>query len=182
MQVAIDGVTQETYEKYRVGGKLDLVLYNLKRMIIRKKQLNSRTPFIEWQMIDFDFNKSEQEQAEILAQEIGVDRFILKPNCYSTYPATTYSRKTRCFLLWFSFAVECDGLISACLVKDDDSLYVGDLEIDQIKEIFNSETYQKLRKRHITNDTDDQYYCKKCNRFDWRSSAIYSTRQNEPQT
>ena len=117
MQVAIDGVTQQAYEKYRVGGNLDLVLANLERIIMLKKQLNSKTPFIEWQMIDFDWNKSEQKQAEILAEEFGVDGFLLKPNCYSTYPTMTYSRKNRCFLLWFSFAVECDGMISACFTN-----------------------------------------------------------------
>lgn len=164
--VAIDGVTQETYEKYRVGGKLDLVFSNLNRIISLKKQLKSKTPIIEWQMIDFEFNKSEQKQAEILAKKFQVDRFLLKPDCYSTYPTMSYSRKTRCFLLWFSFAVECDGLISACLAKDSDSLYVGDLNINPIKEIWNSKTYQKLRKCHKIDERINQYYCNKCDRYD----------------
>jgi hypothetical protein len=31
--VSVDGATQETYERYRVGGRLDLVLSNLRRLI-----------------------------------------------------------------------------------------------------------------------------------------------------
>ncbi len=171
LQIAIDGVTQEIYEKYRVGGKLDLVFSNLSRLISLKKQLKSKTPIIEWQMIDFDFNRSEQKQAEILAKKFQVDRFRLKPDCYTTYPKTSYSRIKRCFLLWFSFAVECDGLVSACLTKDDDSLYVGDLKINSIKEIWNSRAYQKLRESHNIDLIFNPFYCKKCNRYDNGSNA-----------
>ena len=33
LHVSIDGVTQEVYEKYRVGGNLETVLNNLKKLI-----------------------------------------------------------------------------------------------------------------------------------------------------
>ena len=37
LHVSIDGVTQEVYEKYRVGGNLEIVFGNLKKLIATKK-------------------------------------------------------------------------------------------------------------------------------------------------
>ena len=37
VNASIDGVTQEVYEKYRVGGNLEVVFNNLKKLIVAKK-------------------------------------------------------------------------------------------------------------------------------------------------
>ena len=47
--VSLDGVTQEVYEKYRVGGRLDRVLDNLRLLVQKKKELGYATPHVEWQ-------------------------------------------------------------------------------------------------------------------------------------
>jgi radical SAM protein with 4Fe4S-binding SPASM domain len=166
MQIAIDGITQSTYEIYRKGGNLEKVLCNLKTIIAIKKKFNMRTPVIEWQMIDFEFNRHEQKQAKDLASELGVDRFNIKPDCYGSYPDIDYCRENRCLLLWSSFAVECNGFVSACLIKDDDSLYVGDLNQNSIAEIWHSEKFRNLRRFSIKKN--DGYYCRSCNKIDGR--------------
>lgn len=78
LTVSIDGVTQEVYEKYRVGGNLDLVLKNLEYLMNRREQLGLRTPYVEWQFITFKHNEHEMDGARQLAHETGVDmlRFI----------------------------------------------------------------------------------------------------------
>lgn len=162
--VAIDGVTQETYAKYRVGGNLDVVLSNLKRIIEIKDKLNSKTPFIEWQMIDFNFNKSEQNEAQILSKEIGVNDFILKPS--TQLQKKSYIRRHRCPLLWFSLTVECDGLVSACFSEDDSSLYIGDINKDSIIDIWHSEKYKRIRNLHFRNEDTNNYFCGHCNEYD----------------
>ena len=40
LHVDIDGLDQEVYEKYRIGGNLSLVFKNLKKAIAIKKELN----------------------------------------------------------------------------------------------------------------------------------------------
>ena len=76
--VSLDGVTQEAYQKYRVRGDIAEVFDNLRRLIAAKKNLKSKTPFVEWQFIVFKHNEHEMDQARKLASEIGVDllRFI----------------------------------------------------------------------------------------------------------
>jgi MoaA/NifB/PqqE/SkfB family radical SAM enzyme len=44
--ISIDGTTQEVYEQYRVGGKLEKVLEGARNIIKWKKKLNSKTPFV----------------------------------------------------------------------------------------------------------------------------------------
>ena len=39
--ISIDGTTQETYESYRIGGKLEKVLEGAKDIIAAKKKINS---------------------------------------------------------------------------------------------------------------------------------------------
>ena len=43
LHISIDGVTQEVYEKYRVGGNLETVFNNLKKLIYKKiKQIQNK--------------------------------------------------------------------------------------------------------------------------------------------
>src|SRR5262249_19248598 len=76
--VSLDGVTQESYEQYRVRGDLAEGFDNLRRLVAAKKALNSKTPFVEWQFIVFKHNEHEMAAARKLAAEIGVDllRFV----------------------------------------------------------------------------------------------------------
>jgi len=177
LQVAIDGLSQESYGQYRKGGRLEHVMDNLERLLRIRRELRSNTPCIEWQMIDFPFNRHEQEAARVLAARMGVDRFQLKPDCYATYPPAGYRRRTRCFLPWFSLAVECDGNLSACIVKDGVSLDIGrpgDVPFDRF---WNTEAWRAIRERTFPAAEQDTGTCAGCNRFDGRAGGGYSRRQ-----
>lgn len=73
ISVSLDGVTPETYGKYRVGGNFDLVVENLHRLIRRKKELGLEFPMIQWRFLVFDHNFGEIDQVQLLAREWGVD-------------------------------------------------------------------------------------------------------------
>lgn len=70
---SIDGITQETYEKYRVNGKLDRALNNLRQIMNAKKQLNMKTPELAWAFYIHKFNEHEVFRAKELADEIGIN-------------------------------------------------------------------------------------------------------------
>jgi len=73
--LSIDGATQETYEKYRVGGDLEVVLNNVRTLVETRKRLGKKTPYIFWQFLVFRHNEHEIEQARDLALGLGVDEF-----------------------------------------------------------------------------------------------------------
>jgi MoaA/NifB/PqqE/SkfB family radical SAM enzyme len=77
LMVAIDGVTQETYEKYRRGGKIEWVLANARAIAQAKIKLGSATPRLRWQYLTFAHNLHEVPAAIKLAREIGFDTFNL---------------------------------------------------------------------------------------------------------
>jgi MoaA/NifB/PqqE/SkfB family radical SAM enzyme len=79
IRLSIDGATQENYEKYRVGGSLDLVLDNLRRMVEAKKRLGLRKPVLKWQFLVWPWNRHEIDAACRIATEIGADTFYTLP-------------------------------------------------------------------------------------------------------
>lgn len=73
---SIDGATQESYEKYRVNGRLDRVLKGMRRMIEMRNAQGRQLPLIVWRYILFSWNSSQEEMdlARSMADEIGVDQ------------------------------------------------------------------------------------------------------------
>jgi MoaA/NifB/PqqE/SkfB family radical SAM enzyme len=87
--VSVDGVTQDVYQRYRKNGNLELVLSNIRRLVNRKQELNSSKPVVEWQMLDFPWNRHQVEAAREMAIQIGVDSFRCVPG--DIHESTTLS-------------------------------------------------------------------------------------------
>ena len=68
--VSIDGASDLTYKKYRVGGNLDSVLENIRKISSYKKKYGSPFPFLTWKFIIFGFNEHEISMARELAYEL----------------------------------------------------------------------------------------------------------------
>lgn len=73
MILSVDGVTKESYGKYRKGGQLDLVFENMRKLVAAKKKYNMATPQLNWQFLLFEHNKHEVAKAKEMAIEIGVN-------------------------------------------------------------------------------------------------------------
>ena len=76
--ISIDGTSQETYEQYRIGGKLSKVIEGTKNIIAAKKNLKSSTPHVIFQFLVVRPNEHQIAEVYELAQEIGVDEVRLK--------------------------------------------------------------------------------------------------------
>ncbi len=48
---SVDGTTQETYENYRIGDKLETVLEGARNVVKWKKEMNSKTPHLILQFL-----------------------------------------------------------------------------------------------------------------------------------
>ncbi|MBN2706062.1 MAG: radical SAM protein, partial [Deltaproteobacteria bacterium] len=72
LSASIDGASQETYAKYRVGGSFNLAISNLERLQQARERLGSATPQLVWKFLVNRFNENEQLQAEKLARSLGV--------------------------------------------------------------------------------------------------------------
>ena len=169
MIVSLDGVTQEVYEKYRVGGRLDRVLDNVKVLVQKKRELGYSTPHIEWQFIVMRQNEHQIEEARKLGHDLGVDSVVLKPVDFPhgmddvgeaeqwlprEYPE--YLRDDpfykpyqedgrRCWRLWRSAVVNWDGGLAPCCYLTDKSEDFGDVNHSSIQKIWNNDNYTTAR-------------------------------------
>ncbi|MFY8004926.1 MAG: radical SAM protein, partial [Chitinophagaceae bacterium] len=59
--ISIDGTTQDVYQQYRVGGKLDKVLEGARNIVKWKKELKSSKPFVFFQFLVVKPNEHQIE-------------------------------------------------------------------------------------------------------------------------
>src|SRR6476660_7927256 len=71
--ISIDGTTQEVYQQYRIGGKLEKVLQGARNIVKYKKEMKSKTPFVIFQFLVVKPNEHQIEDIKQLTKEIGVD-------------------------------------------------------------------------------------------------------------
>ena len=166
--ISIDGTTQDTYQQYRVGGRLDKVIAGAKNIVKWKKELNSKTPFVIFQFLVVKHNEHQVEEVKKLAKEIGVDDVWFKtaqvydyqtdPNQliptndkYSRYRKTAdgYEFKgnlqNHCWRLWHDPVITWDGLVAPCCFDKDAQHRLGDLKTKSFKEIWKNGEYTKFR-------------------------------------
>jgi radical SAM protein with 4Fe4S-binding SPASM domain len=169
--ISIDGTTQEVYEQYRVGGRLEKVLEGTRRVVKWKKALGSKTPFVLFQFLVVRPNEHQLADIRTLAREIGVDQVRFKtaqvyqyaddPNGliptnakYSRYTKNAQGRyefnnalSNHCWRLWQAAVITWDGLVVPCCFDKDAKHQMGDLKAAGFKEIWRSQNYRDFRSK-----------------------------------
>ena len=72
--LSIDGASQESYEKYRVGGNFSKVIDNISAIVKKRQKIGVNYPYICWQFLVMKHNEHEIETAREMAAELGVDK------------------------------------------------------------------------------------------------------------
>jgi radical SAM protein with 4Fe4S-binding SPASM domain len=167
--ISVDGVTQEVYEQYRIGGKLDKVLEGTREILKQKKALKSRTPHVVWQFVVFKPNEQQIEAVKKLGKELGVDEVKIKTaqiydfengndlipgiEIYSRYKKNesgNFEIKNRllnqCWRMWQGCVITWDGKIVPCCFDKDAKYKLGNLESESFKTIWNSVPYNNFRR------------------------------------
>ncbi|MBS1563393.1 MAG: SPASM domain-containing protein, partial [Bacteroidetes bacterium] len=167
--ISIDGTTQEVYQQYRVGGRLEKVLEGARNIVRAKKELKSRTPFVIFQFLVVRPNEHQIEDVKKLGAEIGVDdvwfktaqvydyendpnRLIPTLDKYSRYRksgngqvAVKNNMDNHCWRLWHSPVISWDGLVVPCCFDKDAQHQLGDLKQRPFREIWQNGQYTEFR-------------------------------------
>jgi radical SAM protein with 4Fe4S-binding SPASM domain len=169
--ISIDGTTQDVYEQYRVGGRLDKVLEGTRNIVRWKKELRSKTPFIFFQFLVVRPNEHQLADIRKLANEVGVDQVRFKTAQVYDYHSdpngliptqSKYSRYRRlpngdwtpknsldnhCWRLWHATVITWDGLVVPCCFDKDAQHPLGDLKGRPFKEVWQNEQYIQFRRQ-----------------------------------
>ncbi|MBO9566551.1 MAG: SPASM domain-containing protein [Niastella sp.] len=183
--ISIDGTTQDVYQQYRVGGKLEKVLAGARNIMKWKKELKSKTPFVFFQFLVVKPNEHQIEDVKRLAAEIGVDDVRFKtaqvydyeqdPNQliptldkYSRYRRNEEgefefknSLQNHCWRLWHATVISWDGLVVPCCFDKDAQHTLGDLKGKPFKEVWHSDEYVNFR-RQILQSRKNIDICANC--------------------
>ncbi len=170
---SMDGLTEESYQKYRVGGTFAQADAGLRAITRRKKELKKKTPFIELQFIVMKQNENQLEDVIRYGRECGVDKVVFKTmqissfeNAQSFLPANPKYRRyilndntfrirnklmNHCFALWRTSVVTWDGRVVPCCFDKDAKYEAGKLNGKTFREIWHSEEINNFRKRILQN-------------------------------
>jgi radical SAM protein with 4Fe4S-binding SPASM domain len=167
--ISIDGVTQESYSHYRIGGNLEKVLEGTRNILNVRKRLGKSNPAVIWQFIVFAHNEHELKAMKSLAKEYGVDKLAVKTaQIYDTgnaeqwlpqdYAKARYRKNEtggldlkfsglkHCSRLWSNPVVTWDGeLVPCCFDKDAEHRF-GNLLNDDWNEIWQGEKAKAFRR------------------------------------
>lgn len=163
---SIDGITQESYEKYRKKGNFKKAFDNLKLLVQKKKDLKSEKPFIEWQFLVFKHNEHEIAEAKKISKEIGVNKLNLRaPWCpqemvssideYNNYiikenKQEYKSKDNFCNWLWNAIVINANGSVSPCCSVENESEDFGNILTTPFYKLWNNKNYRQARKYNIT--------------------------------
>jgi MoaA/NifB/PqqE/SkfB family radical SAM enzyme len=182
--ISVDGTTQETYEKYRVGGSLDSVLKGIKNLIDARKSRKSKTPFIIMQFVVFSTNEHQIAAIKQLAKLLKVDKLELKTaqiddfkNGNPLIPKNTkYSRylkqgngsyklkrneNFKCRRIWNGSVVSADNCLLPCCFDKNAKYTYNSLNNKPLETIWKGEIAQEFRKKVWQNYTGFDI-CRNC--------------------
>lgn len=169
--ISIDGTTQEVYQMYRRGGRLDKVIEGAKNIVKWKRELKSKTPYVFFQFLVVKHNEHQIEDVKKLAKEIGVDgvrfktaqvydyendpnQLIPEDDKYSRYykdkEGNTKPKNkmgNHCWRLWHGNVVTWDGKVVPCCFDKDATHQLGDLNDSSMAEIWKNGQYRDFREK-----------------------------------
>jgi MoaA/NifB/PqqE/SkfB family radical SAM enzyme len=165
LTVCVDGMTQEKYELTRIGGKLDRVLSNLRRVCQYRKELKQVYPRVDVQFIKFQHNVDDLEAARNFCEEIGVDQFTdfwgylnnwtdVDPGTYEVFAPKRSQLLPRCFMPHFMMVIKYNGdVIPCCYYRlgkqytgSEESKAIGNVFKTSVWDVWNSQEYRLLRR------------------------------------
>lgn len=182
--VSVDGITQEIYENYRVGGKLTKVEEGIRRLIQTRNFRQLNYPYVILQFLVTGVNEHQISALKEWSNALGVDELQLKTTQiydfeygsplipsdleYSRYvPAgrgkwkLKHKPKNKCWRMWQGSVITWDGRVVPCCFDKDASHVFGSVKEESLVSIWKNNSYQTFRKQ-LLKDRSEIEICKNC--------------------
>lgn len=165
--VSIDGVSQDVYENYRVGGKVDKAIGALKRLQKFNVQIGADVNIIP-QFIVFKHNQHEMKYFSELCRSLMLKPTFKAPylrNKNSRYSLSDYKQfvrpafgeisalqkaMTECPNVRDVFTILLDGSVVICCHDYQKATCFGNIYQQSVEEIWNRNEFKKVRHRILS--------------------------------
>ena len=84
ISISVDGASQESYAKYRIGGDFYQVITNIRKLQELKREKGQEWPRLQWQYVLTEHNELDVGKAKQLAEELGIP-IVFKLNFMPSY-------------------------------------------------------------------------------------------------
>ncbi len=187
--LSLDGPDQESYEKYRVRGKLALALENARLVIEAKKRLHATKPQVVWCYLVFRHNQHKVNEARALAEKMGLEfsaqrGFASSDPSFETtenyhHPALNLlSHGPACRFLYSMATLNADLGVSPCCsdVAFNSDTDFGQVRTQSFSQIWNGPYHKAARRlfrgltRTVSNENQPAVCCKNCNAYTFRQA------------
>jgi radical SAM protein with 4Fe4S-binding SPASM domain len=176
IMISLDGITEETYARYRQGGTLATVTRNIRDLCKAKQKIRAQKPLVELQFIIMRHNQNEMNGFRALAAELGADRIRFKTlnlhmsgaevneedvnllptdTLYTRYEdrgGQTLKRhleENRCKWPWERMVVNSDGRVVPCCNDFNGQYAMGNALHQSLRDIWFGERYNQFRRKII---------------------------------
>lgn len=173
---SVDGITQEVYEKYRLGGDLNIVLEAIRGICHLKQKMNVKKPRVIFQFILFEHNLHEALRVKRFAENLGVDEVVIKTDLFSMKPElkelradiynhifplqskdsmNSFYKKNEeegidfCDFPWAYPTILADGRVVVCCRDRYYRSVVGTVVDKPLGEVWNGEGYKEFRRKFL---------------------------------
>jgi radical SAM protein with 4Fe4S-binding SPASM domain len=180
LNIDIDGVTKETYERVRRQLDFDRVTGNIRHLIERRNSLRARTR-ISVTIIEMDLTKAEIEPFQRLWTGIADMVYV---NHYNTWTGIFPDRNTRemkvsrftfpCKNPWREMIVNYNGTIAFCCMDFNATVIVGNIMEQTVEEIWRGGKMGQLRQLHLEGRYHEIPICSRCNEFVFQSNTFWA--------
>ncbi len=186
--IAVDGMTQESYARYRVGGNLERVLNNIRMLVDARRTAGLKEPILNLRMVVSKENEDQMDAFESLGRELGVDmvsfkafstrqsgkedeavnrQFVPRTGSFRWYryeKEGTMDRKVPkywCRFPWTKPTMFADGMIISCEFDKYYQAPFGNINEQSFDEIWFSPEAEEFRRKFQKN-RDHFPFCDDC--------------------
>jgi radical SAM protein with 4Fe4S-binding SPASM domain len=168
---SLDGVDEETHSQNRIGVDFNKALYNTKYLIEQRNRKRLLYPRIFTRLLVSDSTKGEIRKFKKYWKKQKVDKALCAKmhNWGGQIDDTKLNINTNsiefipCYFPFSQLAIQYDGTVRLCCVDTESSVIIGDIKKQSIKEIWNGQIINQIRKYHLTQKIEKlPSICKKC--------------------
>ena len=169
---------KDIFEERRKGASWDSTYENLRMLIRVKKELDSKYPEIVLKDIStgegndsIDYQRLASLKALFHNGEIEKYQKYKFHNWGGLINENDHEEEKDdnsyypCSHLWFNFAIQYDGKVSACCRDSEGVLIVGDVNEKSIRDIWNDTPLMNLRRSLLNREYKDIPLCSDCDRL-----------------